>query len=295
MAVVFEGNECIQDTVNCYLWAGFFSVATNRGSIMRYTQQSVPQNMVVCVPQCDGNIQDEHSWQTEVERYRKYAKEKNKVFVVGTLANKFEMPNTNYLYLPLDDGFFEHGMDVYMRKEVDATPWESRSSQLCWRGGCSGGGLKSLRVRFVDTVYQYNKNTDVRLTRRWSENQNIPEHLFDHLGRDTVHHTEFFNHKIFFIVDGNVIASNHMYGFGSGAVPFLISNGICWFTHLIKPFVHYVPIKYDLSDLVEKIEWVHTNDGEARTIASNALDFSRTCFSATYQHGYIRNKLNSFV
>jgi hypothetical protein len=37
-----------------------------------------------------------------------------------------------------------------------------------------------------------------------------------------------------------------------------------------------VPIKYDLSDLKEKIEWLVNNDAEARKIAENAMEFART-------------------
>jgi hypothetical protein len=58
-----------------------------------------------------------------------------------------------------------------------------------------------------------------------------------------------------------------MYGFASGSVPFMISKAKCWFSEFIIPFVHYIPIKYDLSDLIEKIEWVNENDGLAKKIA----------------------------
>jgi len=38
---------------------------------------------------------------------------------------------------------------------------------------------------------------------------------------------------------------------------------------LMKPYEHYVPIEYDLSDLVEKVEWLQKNEDEARRIAEN--------------------------
>ena len=34
----------------------------------------------------------------------------------------------------------------------------------------------------------------------------------------------------------------------------------------LKPFVHYIPIKYDLSDLVEKINWAINNDDKVTFI-----------------------------
>lgn len=38
---------------------------------------------------------------------------------------------------------------------------------------------------------------------------------------------------------------------------------------LMKPYEHYVPIEYDLSDLVAKVQWLQNNDAEAKRIAEN--------------------------
>lgn len=48
-----------------------------------------------------------------------------------------------------------------------------------------------------------------------------------------------------------------------------------WFFQM-APFVHYIPIKEDLSDLIEKIEWAKQHPKECNTIASNALQFAKT-------------------
>jgi hypothetical protein len=152
--------------------------------------------------------------------------------------------------------------------------------------------MGSVRARFVEKIYsEYSQDTDVRLSRWWSEADNFPDHLFAPCETDRIPYKTFLQDKIFFVVDGNVIASNHMYGFATGCVPFLLSNGVCWFSHLIEPFVHYVPVRYDLSDLIERIEWVKANDDKARIIALNAVDFSKAYFSSEYQHKYIQEKL----
>ena len=46
-----------------------------------------------------------------------------------------------------------------------------------------------------------------------------------------------------------------------------------WFRSLMKPMVEYVPIKADLSDLIEKIKWCRTNDKTCKKIAKNARKF----------------------
>lgn len=43
----------------------------------------------------------------------------------------------------------------------------------------------------------------------------------------------------------------------------------------LTPFVHYIPFKRDLSDLVEKIEWAQQNEDEVLRIIRNAQKFTR--------------------
>ncbi|MBW6418595.1 glycosyl transferase family 90 [Celeribacter sp. PS-C1] len=54
-----------------------------------------------------------------------------------------------------------------------------------------------------------------------------------------------------------------------------------WYYDQIVPFEHYVPVKADLSDLAEKVEWVRSHDREAREIAAHGQAFARTL---TFEH-----------
>ncbi|EKX40918.1 hypothetical protein GUITHDRAFT_54660, partial [Guillardia theta CCMP2712] len=44
----------------------------------------------------------------------------------------------------------------------------------------------------------------------------------------------------------------------------------------LQPFVHFIPLSEDLSDLVEMVEWAIEHDEEVRRIVQNALEFVRT-------------------
>jgi tRNA A-37 threonylcarbamoyl transferase component Bud32 len=46
-----------------------------------------------------------------------------------------------------------------------------------------------------------------------------------------------------------------------------------WFRSMMKPMVHYIPVKEDLSNLIEKIKWCRTHDNECKKIAKNAKKF----------------------
>ena len=296
--LVFEDGELINDINYDKLWSGYFSEVNKNGPIINFIKNNLPKNTIFVVPKSDGNIKKQHSidykdieW-NEIQPFIDYAKNKNKTFILGVLSHvDKEEEDINYLYIPLDDNFFENGVEHYFPND-NLLSWKDRSSDLCWRGGCSGVlGGDSLRVNFVKKLFGYPNAENIRLSNWWSENKNIPSEYF----ADRINYTEFLKYKIFFIVDGNVIASNHMWGFASGCVPFLISNGKCWFSWFIKPYVHYIPINYDLSNLIEQIEYIKNNDEIAEKIASNALQFSKEYFSSDYQKKYLLENINKFT
>jgi beta-1,4-mannosyl-glycoprotein beta-1,4-N-acetylglucosaminyltransferase len=295
--IVFEDGKLIK-SYDGDLWNGLFSIVKSNGKLIEYIQSILPNNSLLIIPKSDGNItmvtmdskyRHDVNWELQIKPYIDYAKEKNKIFMIGTLAQNRE-ENCNYVYLPLDDNFFCNGVTTYFKKEL-LPKWEERSADLCWRGGCSGvGALESTRVRFVKAIYDYNPNTNVRLSWWWSKNKNIPNEYF----AARIDYNEFTKYKIFFIVDGNCIASNHMYGFATGCVPFMISNAKCWFSHLIKPYEHYIHINHDLSNLIEQIEWVKNNDEQAKQIAENAYKFAETYFSSEYQKKYLKETIEKY-
>ena len=52
-----------------------------------------------------------------------------------------------------------------------------------------------------------------------------------------------------------------------------------YFHNDLEPFVHFVPVKRDLSDLVEKATWVKENPEKACIIAQNAYMFAMKNFT----------------
>jgi hypothetical protein len=47
-----------------------------------------------------------------------------------------------------------------------------------------------------------------------------------------------------------------------------------WFFDM-KPFVHYIPLKEDLSDFTEKFRWAESNPEQCKSIANNAMEFCK--------------------
>ena len=46
-----------------------------------------------------------------------------------------------------------------------------------------------------------------------------------------------------------------------------------WYYGGLEPYRHYIPVKADLSDLMEKINWAQEHDEEAKEIAEQATQF----------------------
>jgi len=280
---VFEDGQLTHKSEWAHNWNGLFSSGASNGSIIKYIRTILPKNTIFLIPHSDGNFFECQIPKQIIER----ANETNKILMVGVIGQSFYQETMNYVYLPLDDRIFDDGIINFLNK--DLIPWNERSNQLFWRGACSGFGENSIRIQTTKSLFN-RKDSNVRLVGRWKDEKNIPECYFGEI----CNYTEFMKYKIHFIIDGHVISSMHMFGFASGGVPFLISNAKCWFSDFIIPNVHYIPIKYDLSDLHEKIDWVKNNDKEAEQIANNALEFSKTHFTPEFQRKYLKDTIDRY-
>lgn len=93
-------------------------------------------------------------------------------------------------------------------------------------------------------------------------------------------------------IDGHSSAYRLSLELGMGSVILLVeSDYFLWYRKRLKEYVHYVPVKRDLSDLTEKIEWCLGHDKECQEIAQNALEFYRTYLSKSSIFDYIQNTL----
>lgn len=52
-----------------------------------------------------------------------------------------------------------------------------------------------------------------------------------------------------------------------------------YYFEYLKPWVHYIPVKRDLSDLTNKVDWCLTNYDKAVKIGSNAYEFAKQYLS----------------
>ena len=48
-----------------------------------------------------------------------------------------------------------------------------------------------------------------------------------------------------------------------------------YFYEFMKPWIHYIPVNRDLSNLIDMIDWIKKNYKDAEVIAQNALNFAK--------------------
>jgi len=277
-------------------WNGFLSRCLSNGPIVSYVNKCLqPYSTYSVFIQSDGimsqseydrmicslNRPDESN--TPESMYSLLESQATKT-IICMLCSR-QLYRHNLLLLPLDDHTFQYGLSNVL-SELNLPLWKDRFNVAVWRGGSSGFDRPSIRMKVVDSLYT-NKNADVRFTYGgWPINDNIiPSEHFKN--RMTIQEQVYY--KYIFIIDGNCIASNHQWVFGTGSVPVMITHpdNNYWFKPYLKPMINYVPIEYDLSDLDEKLEWLITHDDDAKNIAKNAIEMSNRIFTPEFQQLYI--------
>lgn len=279
-----------------WVWAGGYSYCHLGGSILQSVRQiiagiDIPVTFVI--PSTDGLVAEPVAplsmWSpTDVD-----ASATAPNTVVGVLCTR-GLRDPRVVLLPLDDESFEGGVIQTVSRRTSLPEWETRQPIAYWRGCMSGGYAPTPRTRLVSLLRRY-PHADVKMTR---VHQGLMHPAFQGELTDpddtTVYDDErgleeHLKHKYIFIVDGNCIASAHQWVFASGSVPIMVTHpdNDWWCRTYLKPMVHYVPVKYDLSDVKEKIEWLIANDDKAKEIATNAVEFARTVLSSEFQHGYL--------
>ena len=88
------------------------------------------------------------------------------------------------------------------------------------------------------------------------------------------------SHKYTLSLAGNTYSSSFKHELRSGGcIIRQEERSYEWFEHFVEPWVHYVPVKWDLSDLMKQIAWAKANDDRAREIAEAGLKRGLELFS----------------
>lgn len=172
-----------------------------------------------------------------------------------------------------------------VEKACETSPWESKVDKIFWRGGTTDANYnnpsdwtKLRRGKLCYLSKQYPDLIDATFSgaQSWEVREDLQESFFQLFPKNRASWEEYIHHKYLIDVDG-LVASTPGFAWkllSNCAVIKHDSPFTLWFYRCLIPWVHYIPVKEDLSDIFQKLEWAKNHDDEARQIAENGRSFA---------------------
>jgi hypothetical protein len=209
-------------------------------------------------------------------------------------AARFSPSSRSPSIIPIPDRYFILRRGFAAERDLaerEAQPWSSRSDTLVWRGGANGDGLHPVaagdahnpriipRARLCMLLADEDK-VDAALVAGQSASRPIETFAPSGLVGAPRPESAWLGDKFAIDIDGwtntwsNLLIRLH---FGCCVLKVHSADGFrqWWYDRLV-PWQHYVPVKADMSDLLEKIDWVRSHDCEAAAIAAHGQALARS-------------------
>jgi hypothetical protein len=204
-------------------------------------------------------------------------------------------------------------------KKID---WDKKIPTAIFRGSATGCGINTntnqrLHISLISHNWKSNKlynefnpvdkipylnagvvSFNARYKKDFGEKVDIinPKLLgFDKVEHMTRDQQQQYKYTVY--IDGHVTAERLITELDSGNLILKVDslyNWSQWFHVFLKPFVHYIPVKKDLSDLADKIKWCKTHDKECYEITINAKRMYSFINNKKIILNYLKSILDNF-
>jgi hypothetical protein len=190
---------------------------------------------------------------------------------------------------------FPHGLWKKWEKNIEPvntacslSPWELKVPKIFWRGTAGdrgqyndpNGWIHKPRGYLCYLSQKYPELIDAgfRSIARWKINKNLLDEFWSFFPyKKYASWAEYVNYKYQIDLDG-VCATWPSYKWkllSNCAVFKQNSSYTLWFHKALSPWVHYIPVESNISDIFEKLDWAKTHDAEAKKIADNSTKFAK--------------------
>jgi hypothetical protein len=155
-------------------------------------------------------------------------------------------------------------------------PWEKKKNGVVWRGGPSGTGFYNQYEKHLS------KPSREELVRKWNQTNTdeidvglIPKWRykgFDSFIKNKMSIEDMLQYKYLLSVEGNDVATNLKWAMSSNSLVLMPRPRVeSWFCEsLLEPWVHYIPIKDDFSDLLVQKRWCDSHPEKCQEIIQEA-------------------------
>lgn len=194
--------------------------------------------------------------------------------------------------------YFPHSLRSIIRSNINKN-WDSKKPIAIFRGASTGKGVTIETNPRLKASYISSKNyidekdnliyLDAGIT-KWNVRprkilgsnkletiniESLPFSLVDEMPIELQS-----NYKYILHINGHVSAFRLSVELSLHSVILIVeTEWKTWYSHMLKPYIHYVPIKNDLSDLIDKIKWCKNNDSKCKEISDNAFEFYKQVLS----------------
>lgn len=204
--------------------------------------------------------------------------EKFKKLGIGKLPVDFnDAVNHNKVVLRHNRPYKSHSGILWPLNDYDGTNliqdnicWDNKQNKIFWRGGTTGHNIEH-RIQPVIKINSFkHQQIDVKFSYviQGKGGYMTGDILGDYIGMES-----WFNYKYILNLEGNDYSSSFPFILNSNSLalhtyPFRYETIL--FGDDIQPWVHFVPVKQDCSDIVEKLQWCEEHQEECKAIISRA-------------------------
>lgn len=174
--------------------------------------------------------------------------------------------------------------------------WKDKVNKIFWRGASTGGPLNNQVDNYnLENIHSLHRLKLVLFSKLYPNLIDAQFSAYYHFTTDDggkklkeamkiifpnknkyVNQEEHLIYKYLISIDGHTTSWHR--------VPWILlsnsvllkqeTNVINWYYPALKPYVHYIPLKEDLSDIFSQIEWAKNNDDQVLTISLNGQKFA---------------------
>eukprot|EP00986_Skeletonema_menzelii_P002179 scaffold607_cov111-Skeletonema_menzelii.AAC.1 len=168
-----------------------------------------------------------------------------------------------------------HNNIVKLGKEV---PWAEKLPKVFWRGSTTYN--RHTDTSRIDNLAQWinygDNHTDIAFSNVVQMSTDFQrEYVKSHYVREKQSLLEMNRYKYLLSVEGNDVATGLKWMLYSNSVVFMSRPTVATWAmeDLLVPFVHYIPLANDYSNVLEMIKWANEHDEACQEISKRATEF----------------------
>jgi hypothetical protein len=163
-------------------------------------------------------------------------------------------------------------------KIEDNISYKHKNNKLFWRGTTTGDDniLHNIRYNIISRNFNIHPDIDIGFSNFCQCVYDNNKQAFDILKKDNLDKKNQLHFKFILNIEGNDAASSFPWALASNCCPlhnYPFRSETYLFGQGLEPYIHFVPIKNDGSDLLEIYYWCLNNQEKCETISLNGKKY----------------------